>query len=74
VGDTVLPNANAGLAYRWFMTVGYPRVKEIIEQDLGSGLIYVNSHAADLRIRKFGPTSTNTSAARMAMMQSIGSR
>jgi 4-hydroxyphenylacetate 3-monooxygenase len=31
------------------MTVGYPRVKEIIEQDLGSGLIYLNSHAADFR-------------------------
>jgi aromatic ring hydroxylase len=49
VGDTVLPNENAGLAYRWFMTVGYPRVKEIIEQDLGSGLIYLNSHAADFK-------------------------
>ncbi len=49
VGDTVLPNTNAGLAYRWFMTVGYPRVKEIIEQDLGSALIYLNSHAADFK-------------------------
>ena len=49
VGDMVLPNANAGLAYRWFMTVGYPRVREIIEQDLGSGLIYLNSHAADFK-------------------------
>lgn len=49
IGDTVLPNANAGLSYRWFMTVGYPRVKEIIEQDLGSALIYLNSHAADFR-------------------------
>jgi 4-hydroxyphenylacetate 3-monooxygenase len=49
VDDTVLPNANAGLAYRWFMTVGYPRVKEIIEQDLGSALIYLNSHAADFK-------------------------
>jgi hypothetical protein len=28
------------------MTVGYPRVKEIVEQDLGSALIYLNSHAA----------------------------
>jgi len=49
VGDTVLPNMNAALAYRWFMTVGYPRVKEIIEQDLGSALIYLNSHAADFK-------------------------
>jgi aromatic ring hydroxylase len=56
IGDTVLPNTNAGLAYRWFMTIGYPRVKEIIEQDLGSGLIYLNSHASDFKnpaIRKY---------------------
>ena len=49
INDTVLPNTNSGLAYRWFMTQGYPRVREIIEQDLGSGLIYLNSHAADFR-------------------------
>jgi 4-hydroxyphenylacetate 3-monooxygenase len=49
VGNTVLPNTNSGLAYRWFMTQGYPRIKEIIEQDLGSSLIYLNSHAADFR-------------------------
>ena len=49
IGDAVLPNSNAGFSYRWFMTVGYPRVKEIIEQDLGSGLIYLNSHAADFK-------------------------
>jgi aromatic ring hydroxylase len=55
VGDAVLPNANAGLAYRWFMTVGYPRVKEIIEQDLGSALIYLNSHAADFRNPEIRP-------------------
>ena len=49
IGGTVLPNANAGLSYRWFATVGYPRVKEIIEQDLGSALIYLNSHAVDFK-------------------------
>jgi 4-hydroxyphenylacetate 3-monooxygenase len=49
IGNAVLPNLNAGLAYRWFMTVGYPRVKEIIQQDLGSSLIYLNSHAADFK-------------------------
>ena len=49
IGGAVSPNLNAGLAYRWFMTVGYPRVKEIIEQDLGSSLIYLNSHAADFK-------------------------
>ncbi|WP_395674973.1 4-hydroxyphenylacetate 3-hydroxylase family protein [Inquilinus sp.] len=55
VDGTVLPNLNAGLAYRWFMTVGYPRVKEIIEQDLGSALIYLNSHAADFRSPEIRP-------------------
>jgi aromatic ring hydroxylase len=55
IGDTVLPNLDAGLAYRWFMTVGYPRVKEIIEQDLGSGLIYLNSHAIDFKTPEIRP-------------------
>ena len=49
IGEAVLPNSNGAFAYRWFMTVGYPRVKEIIEQDLGSALIYLNSHAADFK-------------------------
>jgi 4-hydroxyphenylacetate 3-monooxygenase len=47
VGGAVQPNLNYGLAYRTFMGVGYPRVKEIIQQTLGSGLIYLNSHASD---------------------------
>jgi 4-hydroxyphenylacetate 3-monooxygenase len=44
---SVQPNLNYGLAYRTFMGVGYPRIKEIIQQTLGSGLIYLNSHASD---------------------------
>lgn len=47
VGDSVQPNLNYGLAYRTFMGEGYPKVKEIIEQSVGSGLIYLNSHASD---------------------------
>ncbi len=47
VGDAVQPNINYGMAYRTFMGIGYPRVKEIIQQTLGSGLIYLNSHASD---------------------------
>jgi aromatic ring hydroxylase len=43
----VLPRLDYGLAYRWFMTLGYPRIREIIEQDVASGLIYVNSGAED---------------------------
>ncbi|GAA3000389.1 4-hydroxyphenylacetate 3-hydroxylase family protein [Actinokineospora diospyrosa] len=45
----VLPNPAYGLAYRWFMQVGYPRVREVILQDVASGLIYVNSAAEDFR-------------------------
>jgi 4-hydroxyphenylacetate 3-monooxygenase len=43
----VLPNADYGMAYRWFMQLGYPRIKEIILQDVASGLIYVNSSSDD---------------------------
>lgn len=45
----LLPNPDYGLAYRWFMQVGYPRVREIILQDVASGLIYVNSSAEDFK-------------------------
>jgi aromatic ring hydroxylase len=45
----VLPNPEYGMAYRWFMQIGYPRIREIILQDVASGLIYVNSGAADFR-------------------------
>ncbi|MCW3038804.1 MAG: Pyoverdin chromophore biosynthetic protein pvcC [Solirubrobacterales bacterium] len=55
VGDTMQPNAGYGLAYRIFMTTGYPRVKEIIEQTLGSGLIYLNSSAEDFKNPEIRP-------------------
>ena len=45
----LLPRLDYGMAYRWFMTIGYPRIKEIIEQDVASGLIYVNSSADDFK-------------------------
>ncbi|WP_433241293.1 4-hydroxyphenylacetate 3-hydroxylase family protein [Streptosporangium sp. CA-135522] len=45
----LLPNPQYGMAYRWFMQVGYPRVKEIIQQDVASGLIYINSSADDFK-------------------------
>src|SRR6202008_1284038 len=41
IGGTVLPQMEYGLTYRVFATTAYPRVKEIIEQDLGSALIYL---------------------------------
>jgi 4-hydroxyphenylacetate 3-monooxygenase len=43
----VLPNPQYGMAYRWFMQIGYPRIREIVLQDVASGLIYVNSSAED---------------------------
>jgi 4-hydroxyphenylacetate 3-monooxygenase len=55
VGDTVLPNPEYAQAYRLFATIGYPRVKEITESILGSGLIYLNSHAADFRTPALRP-------------------
>jgi 4-hydroxyphenylacetate 3-monooxygenase len=45
----LLPNSRYGMAYRWFMQIGYPRVKEIVEQDVASGLIYINSSAEDFK-------------------------
>ncbi|WP_020670894.1 4-hydroxyphenylacetate 3-hydroxylase N-terminal domain-containing protein [Amycolatopsis nigrescens] len=49
VNGALLPNGDYGMAYRWFMQLGYPRIKEIIEQDVASGLIYVNSSAEDFK-------------------------
>ena len=43
----LLPNPAYGLAYRWFTQVGYARIREIVLQDVASGLIYVNSGAED---------------------------
>jgi 4-hydroxyphenylacetate 3-monooxygenase len=54
-GGTVLPNPEYGQAYRLFGTVAYPRVKELAESILGSGLIYLNSHAADFQAPALRP-------------------
>jgi 4-hydroxyphenylacetate 3-monooxygenase len=51
----VLPNLDYGLAYRVFMTVAYPRIKEIIENTLASALIYLPSSAADLKSPELRP-------------------
>lgn len=52
---TVLPKLDYGLAYRMFMAIGYPRIKEIIEQDVASGLIYLNSSALDFKTPEIRP-------------------
>jgi len=55
IGSTVLPNPEYAQAYRLFSTIAYPRVKEIIESILASGLIYLNSHAVDFRTPALRP-------------------
>jgi 4-hydroxyphenylacetate 3-monooxygenase len=51
----VLPNLDYGLAYRVFMTVGYPKVKEIIENVLASALIYLPSSSLDFKSPEIRP-------------------
>jgi 4-hydroxyphenylacetate 3-monooxygenase len=47
VNGTVLPNLEAAASYRVMAQIAYPRIKEIIEQTVASGLIYINSHSSD---------------------------
>ncbi len=54
-GGAVLPNPESASAYRVFATMGYPRVKEIIEQTVASGLVYLNSHAVDFQTEALRP-------------------
>jgi 4-hydroxyphenylacetate 3-monooxygenase len=49
VGDAVQPNMDYALAYRIVSSEAYPVVKGIIEKAVGSGLIYLNSHAKDFK-------------------------
>lgn len=51
----VEPNMDYGSAYRVFATVAYPRVKEIIEQTVASGMIYIPSNAVDFKAPKLRP-------------------
>lgn len=43
----VQPSMAYGMAYRTFTPMFYPRIKEISQQVVASGLIYVNSNAKD---------------------------
>ncbi len=52
---TVLPNVDYGLAYRVFMTYGWPRVKEIIENTVAGSLIVQPSSAADFKTPALRP-------------------
>jgi len=55
IGDALLPNGSYGLTYRAFAPQAYPKIKEIIENDLGSALIYINSHAVDFKTPELRP-------------------
>jgi 4-hydroxyphenylacetate 3-monooxygenase len=50
-----LPNLNAGLAYRVLAPIAYPRIKELIERHVASGLIYLPSSAADFESEAVRP-------------------
>lgn len=52
---SLLPNPRYGMAYRWFMQIGYPRIREIVLQDVASGLIYTNSSADDFKNPEIRP-------------------
>ena len=46
----VQPNVQGALAYRVIATMAYPRLKELVENAVASGLIYLNSHAIDFKV------------------------
>jgi 4-hydroxyphenylacetate 3-monooxygenase len=48
LNGAVLPNLDAAGAYRVLAPTCYPRIKEIFQQAIGSGLIYLPSHVKDL--------------------------
>jgi 4-hydroxyphenylacetate 3-monooxygenase len=45
----VQPREEYGMAFRIFATEAYPAIKGIIQKAVGSGLIYLNSNAADFK-------------------------
>lgn len=51
----VQPSMLYGMAYRTFTPMFYPRIKEISQQVVASGLIYVNSNAADFKSAEIRP-------------------
>jgi 4-hydroxyphenylacetate 3-monooxygenase len=52
---TVLPNADYGSAYRVLAPTAYPRIKQLIEEIVASGLIYMNSNAVDFQVPELRP-------------------
>ncbi|WP_246717250.1 4-hydroxyphenylacetate 3-hydroxylase family protein [Oricola nitratireducens] len=50
-----LPNLSYGLAYRVLAPMAYPRIKELIERHVASGLIYLPSSSADFQSEAIRP-------------------
>ena len=55
VNGAVLPNLEAASAYHVFGATFYPIVKNLIEQSVTSGLIYLNSSARDFQNPELRP-------------------
>lgn len=53
--DMVRPNGEFAGAYRVLNQMAMPKVKNIIEQIVASGLIYLNSHTADFKAEEIRP-------------------
>ena len=51
----VQPDARYGAAYRTISQLAFPAIKQIIEASVGSGLIYLPSHADDFKAPEAGP-------------------
>jgi 4-hydroxyphenylacetate 3-monooxygenase len=51
----VLPNMNTVMAYRMVMTIAYPRIKQIVEELIASGLIYQPSTGHDFKVPEIAP-------------------
>jgi aromatic ring hydroxylase len=49
VGNYLLPDIEPGSAYHVLSNIAYPRIKNIIEQTVASGLIYLTSSALDFK-------------------------
>ena len=47
---TVLPDTAAAQAYQVLSTEAYPAIRHLVEKTVASGLIYMNSHAADFNV------------------------
>jgi aromatic ring hydroxylase len=55
VNGAVLPDIEAGTAFHVFSATFYPIVKNLIEQSVASGLIYLNSSARDFQNPELRP-------------------